>query len=294
MSRATRTTKDVISNILTPVGSPVMQVKDQTNESTKNLADVPAKDLETLVGSAVKKHFDEFRLEMRTLFLDQLGNMEGRIKELESRVQDMERDLNEKSEKILRYETATDSMTSLPKSDTLVLKPELDELKSLARAGSIAANDCEQYSRRCNIRIRGLVTSDVESVTETVTHFINTKLQMPKIKTSDIEAAHPLPFRGKSSHGSTGSQTTTVLVRFSRRDVRDAVISARKLLKKSNISISDDLTSLNAQLLTRLQNNDRIINAWSWRGKIIAKLTETKSVTVKPYQSVDELFRMIE
>ena len=246
-----------------------------------------SKDLETLVGNAVKKHLDSFRLEIRSLIIDQLGGLEKRVTELEARVQSLEKDLDEKTEKLMQCESANDCIASLPKSDVIVLKPDLEAVKELARSGSIAANDCEQYSRRQNIRIRGLAIPKDENTTDVVTAWINSKLGMPNICSTDIGAAHPL-FVGKLN-GSDAAPLPTILVRFLRRDVRDSVISARKILKNSNVSISDDLTNLNAQLLKRLQNDTRLLGAWSWKGEIIAKLSETKNVVVKPYQSIDDL-----
>ena len=164
-------------------------------------------------------------------------------------------------------------------------------MKELARTGSIAANDCEQYSRRHNIRIRGLKIPEDANVPEFVATWINTTLDFPNITSDDITAAHPLPVRKTGPpHESSASSIPPILVRFHRKDLRDSVISARKVLKKSNVSIADDLTGLNAQLLKRLQNSERLLGAWSWKGKIYAKLSETKNVVVKPYQSIDELF----
>ena len=206
---------------------------------------------------------------------------------MEARVSDLEKDLNEKTEKLLSLQSTTDSISAMPKSDAIVLRPDLEAVKALARAGSIAANDCEQYSRRQNIRIRGINIPKEMNTAEFVAEWINTKLEMPNVSSSDIAAAHPIPV-GKSSARSSPSPST-ILVRFHRRDLRDSIIAARKILKKTGVTISDDLTSLNSELLSRLQNDHRLLGAWSWKGKIKAKLSETKTVIVKPYQSVDEL-----
>ena len=149
-----------------------------SKESNPDTIDFSAKDLETLVGNAVKKHLDAFRLEMKSLIIDQLGCLENRVKELEARVQSLEKDLDEKTEKLIQCESATNCIVSLPKSDDMVLKPDLEAVKELARCGSIAANDCEQYSRRQNIRIRGLIIPKDGNTVETVSAWINSSLQM--------------------------------------------------------------------------------------------------------------------
>ena len=207
---------------------------------------VSCKDLETVVGNAMKKHLDAFREEMKTLLIDHLGNLENRVKDLETRVRDLEKDLNEKTDRILHLESTADSIISLPKPDTLVLKSDFQAVKELARTGSIAANDCEQYSRRHNIRIRGLKIPEDANVPEFVATWINATLDFPNITSDDIAAAHPLPVRKTGPpHESSASSIPHILVRFHRKDLRDSVISARKVLKKSNVSIADDLTGLN-------------------------------------------------
>ena len=107
-------------------------------------------------------------------------------------------------------------------------------MKFMARAGSMAANDCEQYSRRQNIRIRGINIPEDANAMEFVAAWINTNLDRPNIPPDDIAATHQL-FTGKSNstHESNASPASTVLVRFHRKDVRDSVISGRKVLKKS-------------------------------------------------------------
>ena len=265
------------------------------SKDTGSDLDVSCKDLELIVGNVVKKHLDAFRMELKTemkaLIVEQLGSLDNRVRELEKRVQDLETDLNVKTEKLLQLESATDSITAAPKSDAFDLRPDLEAVKVMARAGSIAANDCEQYSRRQNIRIRGINIPEDANAMEFIAAWINKNLDHPNITPDDIAAAHPqCTGKSNSTHESNASSASTVLVRFHRKDVRDSVIAARKVLKKSGVSISDDLTSLNAQLLKRLQSSDRLLGAWSWKGKIFAKLSDTKSVVARPYQTIDELF----
>ena len=73
---------------------------------------VSCKDLETVVGNAIKKYLDAFRVEMKALLIDHLGNLENRVKDLETRVRDLEKDLNEKTDRILHLESTADSITS--------------------------------------------------------------------------------------------------------------------------------------------------------------------------------------
>ena len=246
---------------------------------------VSLKDLESIVDKIVKKHFEDYKVEMKALF-------EGHFEKLEARIGDIEADLNVKSEKLIQLESQLDKFASLSSSDENLVSPqELEEVKKLAREATVMANDCKQYSRRNNVRIRGLQFPEDSNYVESVADWINTKLNLPDITAEDIGAAHPIPmkFRNPKSTVNSGS---TFLVRFKDKKVRNAVISSRKVLKKSEFSIVDDLTSLNAQLLNRLKNSELIADAWSWQSKIFAKLPNDKIVLARPYQTVDDLYKL--
>jgi len=55
------------------------------------------------------------------------------------------------------------------------------------------------------------------------------------------------------------------------------------------MSIMENLTSLNMELLKRLHNNDSIDEVWSWNGYVRAVLRNEKTVQVQPFQSVEDL-----
>ena len=124
-----------------------------------------------------------------------------------------------------------------------------------------------------------------------MTEFIRKTLHV-HINEDDLEAAHVLPRRLVLPAGNTASQSAvsppTVIVRFCRRDVRDKVIRERKLLKDSKISIVEDLTALNTEVLNRLRNSDSVQKTWSWNGHIYALLKSGEKVQVKPFQTIDD------
>ena len=119
------------------------------------IAAVSLKELENVVDKTIKKYFDGFKTEMKALF-------DAQVEKLEARIRDLESDLNIKSEKLLELELKIDALESRPTgtSDNLVSIPQLEEVKKNARHATVIANDCEQYSRRNNVRIRGLRIPD--------------------------------------------------------------------------------------------------------------------------------------
>ena len=103
--------------------------------------------------------------------------------------------------------------------------------------------------------------------------FINNTLSLTdnkgkhiQLTEEDLNAAHPLPVkRGQSM----------IIVQFHSRDKRDLLMENRRKLKGKPVSISDDLTLLNQQLLSRLHASQNVESAWSWKSKILAKVNGT-------------------
>ena len=113
------------------------------------------------------------------------------------------------------------------------------------------------------------------------------------VRTHKISTAHATP----SDSGQSPPPPVTehsVIVRFANKSLRDEVIRARKALKKSAVSIIEDLTSLNVQTLNRLKNDSRIKSCWSWNGKLFA-VPEGHDVKlqIKPFQSLDDAMRVL-
>lgn len=190
------------------------------------------------------------------------------------------------------------------------MKAEMLELRDTVHKLQISHNRLEQYSRRSNLRIRGLQIPKGADCREKVVEFINNNIKAtdgtgPQITARDIDAAHPLPSRPKKTTAETTlkaaadatseatskapAQTASdvVIVRFHERDTRDAIIRARRSLKGSSVTIQEDLTRANAALLFRLSKTPEISSAWSWEGKIFGLVAGIK----KPqrYDIYDEL-----
>ena len=103
----------------------------------------------------------------------------------------------------------------------------------------------------------------------------------------DIAAAHPVPLK---SQASTTPQHPMFIVRFRDSMKRDEVLRSRRVLKGTNISISEDLTNLNLQLLTRVRNDSRVQNSWSWNGRVFAIGKDTgKQFIIKPFSAIDKI-----
>ena len=149
---------------------------------------------------------------------------------------------------------------------------EISSLKEELKESKKRHNHLEQYSRRNNIRIRGVQVERGENCKQIVVEFLNQKLkdgtgQSLNIQPCDIDAAHPLPQRRRNTEA---TPSPMIIVKFLGREPRDAIMRARRSLKGSNYTIMEDLTAPNAELLRKLKDSPAIDSAWSWEGKVFA------------------------
>lgn len=240
---------------------------------------ITAEEVEAIVKKAVSSAMND----IKNLFNSKLEELSERVLATEARLLELEERVTKMENS---HSTATGSgLDQLQAQAAHELSAELQAVRSESRESLIHSNDNEQYSRRNNIRICGLKPEKESECRAAAVKFINNVLHVTTVSESDIEVAHMTAGSGMSS---ANQRRPTVLVRFCRRDVRDAVIRSRRILKGSHFAVTEDLTALNIKTMNRLKNDDRVRNVWSWNGKIYVILTNGKKVTVKPFQSVSE------
>ncbi|KAH9374322.1 hypothetical protein HPB48_012893 [Haemaphysalis longicornis] len=115
------------------------------------------------------------------------------------------------------------------KKENSELRLKCDESDNMIRELKQRLVPCEQYSRRPNIEIRGLVETDGENVTDLVMKISDAVGEA--VRCDEIEACHRVPTReaGKS----------TVVVQFKSRQKRDALLemARKKCVKNSQVGI---------------------------------------------------------
>ena len=103
------------------------------------------------------------------------------------------------------------------------------------------------------------------------------------MKPEDIAIAHRLPSRGEKLKG--------IIVRFATRDARDRAIRNRRVLKDSGVVVVEDLCYGIQTHLKYVSKHIKVSTAWSWHGKVFAKLkgNDAKIIPVEYGQRVDDL-----
>ena len=160
------------------------------------------------------------------------------------------------------------------KNENLELKKEVERQKT-------ALTDLEQYGRRNNIKIYNLEEKNEgggggetsEETARAVLSLCNSTLGM-ELDEKDIEIAHRLPHRETGKRG-----PRSVVVRFTRRCVRHAVIKKRNILKGTPIVLADDLCPFNLNIFHKLRKALGTRAVWSREGRIFARVNgEVKEV----------------
>nr|KAG5692854.1 hypothetical protein BaRGS_020882 [Batillaria attramentaria]KAG5695781.1 hypothetical protein BaRGS_013869 [Batillaria attramentaria]KAG5705595.1 hypothetical protein BaRGS_034793 [Batillaria attramentaria] len=201
-----------------------------------------------------------------------------RIEKLEGRVFDLE--------------TERDSL----KADVQTIKQEnhalKQQLQGLKRSTETRHNDLEQYQRRWNLRIFGVKETQNEDCVQKCLQVFNDKVHV-NTEEADIQVAHRVKASTQHSRGAGaqgGRRAAAIIVQFANRRVRDKILQNRKVLAKSGVTISEDLTAKNFQLLKAAQVHTATITAWSSNGKIIAQLKNGKKVRVETDTDIDTFF----
>lgn len=127
-------------------------------------------------------------------------------------------------------------------------------------------DDLEQYQRRNNLRVFGVVEKKGENTDTLLIDIFKNKLNVD-VSLSDIDRSHrvgavqqPGP-DGKIKH-------RPIIVKFVSYRVRRLVFENKKKLKGSSVSVQEDLTALRAKLLQDVGKVYGPKNTWTLDGRI--------------------------
>lgn len=200
--------------------------------------------------------------------------------ELRTEIRGLQESMNFINAEFEELEEARSEREALKKENE-GLRERCKENESLIEQLQMRVVQCEQYSRRSNIEIRGLAQNENENVTELVGK-IGDVIGEP-IAANDVEACHRVPTReeGKSN----------VIVQFRSRQKRDAVLAkARKSrIRNRDFGIENETqVYLNEHLCPALKRLFSLAIAkkrecqwrflWTRNGKIFARKTEQSPV----------------
>jgi septal ring factor EnvC (AmiA/AmiB activator) len=233
----------------------------------QNVSDMNNKELFLMIKSLLANHASNIQASFKAQLDASQNNIESKmsaeLKELSTSLESFKQTMSGFDASIKQIQKTTVSL----EGDMLKLKTELNEL--------------EQYGRRWLVRVHGVPEAPQENCAEVFKQLLRNKFNI-NLSKEDVEAAHRVGRKFPD-------RPQAIIVRFTRRDTKQQILSARRQLKGSGISISEDLTQTNAQLLNRLKNSELIEASWSSNGKIFGVVKATKKKMVfKPFISIED------
>ena len=172
-------------------------------------------------------------------------------------------------------------------------------------------SDIEQYTRMNDLIISGMKTrhktyarvvskegagseptqAETESLEQQVVGFLEGK--GIAVATSDIEACHTLPSKTNTS------APPAIIIRFSNRKNKDALLKQGRKLKGTQVYINEHLTKKNADIAKRarsLKKSNKIQGTWTTNCKVFIKTEgatpeETKVSVVRNIGDLDKFER---
>lgn len=181
------------------------------------------------------------------VYEERLEQMDGTVKQLEKRLNDMER---------------------YSRRDSLVFHG----IKSASYSEAAATQNLDDSEVTINTAMSSPTTE------ETLLKFLNGKLGV-KVTANDISVAHRLPSRMSAPRTAAASQAPPPIVcKFTNRKIRDSIIRKRKDVKAAGYYINEHLTQLDSQIFQKaraLLREKRIASCWTYNGITFIKKRET-------------------
>lgn len=138
-----------------------------------------------------------------------------------------------------------------------------------------SVNDVAQYTRRGNLRFYNVRELPREDTKVLMCNIVRDTIGL-HLKKSDLGAAHRLPIPNNVTRS-----IRSVIVRFNDREHRELIHkNAKKFKDQWNISVTEDLTPQNSELLRKARQCVDLVDPWSRNGTVLAKKKDETRVTL--------------
>ena len=166
------------------------------------------------------------------------------------------------------------------------LKTAQNQVEATEKRSQLAvkmANYNEQYSRKNNIKIMNMEEKPDEtenSLTSEMCKLLSEKCAVD-LNPREIQAIHRIP-------GKTGSPKP-VLVKLFNNNSKTKIMKVRSDMKTAGHRLVDDVTKMNAKLISELLDHTSIDSAWYFNGSVFGKTKGGKRVKFDLYDDIDSV-----
>ena len=239
--------------------------------------------------------------QLRTVLDEKLSPLKSEIVDLRKKVGEMTEFLdlaNAMYEEIISKLKASEAQNAKVIEENKILRIAIQEMDKKVENYNQSLDDLEQYSRRECLEIRGIPLSDSEDTNEIVVEL--GKCMGLEIEEDDISVSHRIPNRRKDR-----KQNLAIIVKFVRRDSKDAYYKARNRLKdittkdlgydqSNKIFINENLTERRKELFwecLKFKKQENYSFIWTINGRICLRKNQESRVNV--INSKDDLRKLI-
>jgi len=198
---------------------------------------------------------DTFKIEIDT----RCDFIEGTIHDMNLRIDNLDSSAQNTGVRVEKCEELSEQLSRTHRQ----IRDMSDKMATLTNN----VNNLEQYTRKSNIRIFGVKEEEHENCSEKVVAILREKLNVD-LQTDDIDATHRI---GRKNVTGEKNRTRPIIVRLLRRFTKSTIMKNKNKLKGSGISMFDDLTAVNSQLLFHAKQHPGIESAWVFNGKVFAQ-----------------------
>lgn len=232
-----------------------INIDDHLRNINQKLNNVLTKDDTNFIKQIIQETVSELKETLLASVLHRVETVEGELHDLAIKNETLKKEIK--------------NLTKTNKTNEDKHKQELTEQNDKKTKVEEKFNEYEQYSRANNIRITMIPGDnkheDSMVTTNKVVDLLNTKLDL-QLTPNLIDIAHRLgPYKP--------GQNRRVIVKFVHRQIKHQVLFKRKMLKNTGISIFEDMTQLNGEILASARKKlpEKVDQAWFANGHIYIK-----------------------
>ena len=173
---------------------------------------------------------------------------------------------------------ATSKLTDILHQNSTIVA----DLKKRMKQQSYQLEKMEQYTRRDNLKLKGIKHEANEDTTDIVMN-VASSIGVD-VRRDDISTSHRL---GPSEP----NKPSPIIVRFAKRDKKVSIMKNKKNLK-DDIYVEEDLTKMRRNMFYEIRRHPNTIKSWTIEGKIYALMKEGNSEVKKVFENPDDLYKL--
>ena len=260
----------------------------------------------------LKQHrgnWKKFSIKKLSPLNSKIANLNSTVQELMNTVSFISKKYDEIIEKVAKIEDEKREILDENKK----MKSEILNMSNELKAVKESCNTLEQYSRRDCVELRGIPIEEGTLHEDTNNIVIKVSEAMGlNVRKEDISVSHRLPVsRFEPTQRRTRSRpgtynTSPIIIKFVRRDVRERFYSARKNLRDKSardlvyhndtkIYIVESLTQKNRELLKeciKAKNDLKFKFTWTISGRIMMrKEVDSPAIHIRSHADLKNLLR---